>query len=248
MTALVGWENFFVIVGSSAGALIGLQFVVISLIADMPIARGQAQAGDAFATPTVVHFGAVLLLSAILSAPWHGFATAAVLWGLVGLSGIVYEIIVARRMRMQIVYTPEFEDWLFHVLLPFAAYATLAIYRHSRLATICATPCLALQRRRCCCSSSAFITPGMPSRTMSLSRKGDNRRPSAAPVSRSSTIASSSRGALPRSMRSTDSYSSAALRSPPSPSTCATTCRHDAERPHNLLRQGITAAAVRTSQ
>jgi len=32
MTALSGWENFYVIVGSSAGALIGLQFVVITLI------------------------------------------------------------------------------------------------------------------------------------------------------------------------------------------------------------------------
>ncbi|MFZ1072124.1 MAG: hypothetical protein WAO21_01690 [Verrucomicrobiia bacterium] len=32
MTALDGWENFYVIVGSSAGALIGLQFVVITLI------------------------------------------------------------------------------------------------------------------------------------------------------------------------------------------------------------------------
>jgi hypothetical protein len=126
MTALSGWENFYVIVGSSAGALIGLQFVVITLIADRPIAPGQAQAGDAFATPTIVHFGAVLLLSAILSAPWHGVASAAVLWGLLGLTGIMYEIIVARRMRMQTIYTPQFEDWLFHVLLPFAAYATLA--------------------------------------------------------------------------------------------------------------------------
>jgi len=34
MTALDGWENFYVIVGSSAGALIGLQFVVITLIAN----------------------------------------------------------------------------------------------------------------------------------------------------------------------------------------------------------------------
>jgi hypothetical protein len=34
MTALAGWESFYVIVGSSAGALIGLQFVVITLIAD----------------------------------------------------------------------------------------------------------------------------------------------------------------------------------------------------------------------
>ncbi len=79
-----------------------------------------------FATLTIVHFGAVLLLSAVQCAPWHRIGTAAVLWGLLGLSGIVYEIIVARRMRMQIIYTPEFEDWLFHVLLPFAAYATLA--------------------------------------------------------------------------------------------------------------------------
>ena len=39
MTATAGWENFYVIVGSSAGALIGLQFVVITLIADMPIAE-----------------------------------------------------------------------------------------------------------------------------------------------------------------------------------------------------------------
>ena len=56
MTVLSGWQNFYVIVGSSAGALIGLQFVVIALIADMPIVRGQAQAGAAFATPTIVHF------------------------------------------------------------------------------------------------------------------------------------------------------------------------------------------------
>jgi hypothetical protein len=70
MTALDGWGNFYVIVGPSAGALIGLQFVVMTLIANMPLTRGGAQAGDTFTTPTVVHFGAVLLLSAVGSAPW----------------------------------------------------------------------------------------------------------------------------------------------------------------------------------
>jgi hypothetical protein len=72
MTALAGWENFYVIVGSSAGALIGLQFVVITLIAEIPIVRDVERASSAFATPTIVHFGAVLLLSAVISAPWHG--------------------------------------------------------------------------------------------------------------------------------------------------------------------------------
>jgi len=126
MTALNGWENFYVIVGSSAGALIGLQFVVMTLIAGRSVARGEAQAGDAFSTPSVVHFGVVLLLSAIISAPWDRIGTVAVLWGGVGLCGIVYVVIVARRMRAQTVYKPVFEDWLFHVLLPLAAYAVLA--------------------------------------------------------------------------------------------------------------------------
>jgi len=39
----------------------------------------------------------------------------------------VYEIVVFRRMRLQTAYTPEFEDWLFHVLLPFVACAALAV-------------------------------------------------------------------------------------------------------------------------
>ena len=126
MTALNGWENFYVIVGSSAGALIGLQFVVMTLIAGRSVARGEAQAGDAFSTPSVVHFGVVLLLSAIISAPWDGIGTAVVLWGGVGLIGIVYVVVVARRMRAQTVYKPVFEDWAFHVFLPLAAYAMLA--------------------------------------------------------------------------------------------------------------------------
>jgi ABC-type nickel/cobalt efflux system permease component RcnA len=126
MSPLDGWANFYVIVGSSAGALIGLQFVVMTLIAGRSVARGEAQAGDAFSTPSVVHFGVVLLLSAIISAPWDGIGAVVIVWGGVGLIGIVYVAVVARRMRAQTVYKPVFEDWLFHVLLPLAAYAILA--------------------------------------------------------------------------------------------------------------------------
>src|SRR5436190_24376937 len=35
------WENFYVIVGSSAGALTGLQFVVMALIPDSPTQAGE---------------------------------------------------------------------------------------------------------------------------------------------------------------------------------------------------------------
>jgi hypothetical protein len=126
LPALTAWENFYVIVGSSAGALIGLQFVVITLIADLPNMRDGERASSAFGTPTIVHFGAVLVLAAIISVPWYGITAAAISWGVLGLAGVIYEIIVARRMRTQTAYSPEFEDLLFHFLLPFVAYTILA--------------------------------------------------------------------------------------------------------------------------
>jgi hypothetical protein len=127
MTALREWADFYVIVGSSAGALIGLQFVVVTLIADIPVLRGQQQAGEAFGTPTIVHLGVALLMSAILDIPWNGIGAAAMVWGLVGFCGIVYEIIVVQRMRVQTLYKPVSEDWVFHVVLPIAAYVGLVV-------------------------------------------------------------------------------------------------------------------------
>src|SRR5438445_12015329 len=127
MTAFNGWENFYVIVGSSAGALIGLQFVVVTLISGRPLGRAEAQAGGAFATPNIVHFGVVLLLSAMVSAPWNEVALVAALWGIVGLGGVGYVVLVSRRMRLQGAYRPVFAAWSFHVLLTLAAYAILAI-------------------------------------------------------------------------------------------------------------------------
>lgn len=127
MSPLAGWENFYVIVGSSAGALIGLQFVVVTLIADMPMGPNAAEAGEAFATPTIVHFGVVVLLAALLNAPWQTVSIAAVAWGLVGVGGFIYALVVWRRMRVQTAYRPETEDWVFYALLPLMAYATLSV-------------------------------------------------------------------------------------------------------------------------
>jgi hypothetical protein len=125
MSDFARWDSFFVMVGSAAGALIGLQFVVMTLVAERPSLRA-ADAGAAFATPTIVHFGTVLLLSALMRVPWPSIGIAAAVWGVIGIGGIVYALIVIRRMRLQTIYCPEFEDWLFHAMLPLAAYAILA--------------------------------------------------------------------------------------------------------------------------
>jgi hypothetical protein len=126
MSELGQWDSFYVIVGSAAGGLIGLQFVVMTLIADRP-PPGAAEAGPAFASPTIIHFSTVLLLAAVLRAPWHSFSSVAAFWSLVGLCGVIYTGIVARRMRVQTAYAPVFEDWLFHALLPLIAYLVLAL-------------------------------------------------------------------------------------------------------------------------
>jgi hypothetical protein len=124
MTELAEWESFYVIVGAAAGALIGLQFVVMTLIAERPPPRA-AEAGPAFATPTIVHFGTALLLSALLRAPWQGIMTAATVWGLIGASGAAYMVIVARRIRAQTAYRPVFKDWLSYAVVPATAYVLL---------------------------------------------------------------------------------------------------------------------------
>lgn len=119
---LAGWENFYVIVGSSAAALTGLQFVVIALIAEVR-PRSSSQQIEAFGTPTVVHFCVALLISAIVSAPWVRLTSAAIALGAVGIFGVGYASVVYRRTRrQQHLYKPVFEDWLWHVILPFVAY------------------------------------------------------------------------------------------------------------------------------
>jgi hypothetical protein len=126
MQALADWDSFYVIVGSSAGALIGLQFVVMTLVAANP-PKGVSEGSAAFSTPTVVHFSSVLLLSALVRIPWQSTESAALAWGLLGLCGLLYTAAVVRRMHSQSVYDPVFEDWLFHALLPIAAYAMLGV-------------------------------------------------------------------------------------------------------------------------
>jgi hypothetical protein len=120
------WENFYVIVGSSAAALTGLQFVVIALIAESTAKTG-GRAIAAFGTPTVVHFCAALLASAIVSAPWRGLSNPALFVGGLGVAGVLYALVVTKRARQQTVYTPVFEDWLWHSILPFCAYGVMTV-------------------------------------------------------------------------------------------------------------------------
>lgn len=123
-TPLADWSSFYVIVGSSGAALIGLQFVVLTLIAEIQVYSTHAQV-RAFATPTITHFGAALLVSTIMSAPWKSLTGMTIALRVIGLLGVLYAVLTLWRARSQHDYVPVWQDWLFHNAIPFVIYTAL---------------------------------------------------------------------------------------------------------------------------
>jgi hypothetical protein len=126
---LAGWDNFYVIIGSAAGGLTGLTFVVMALARD----SGQVRPAGvgAFMTPMIVHFCGALALAAFMSMPHQRPGTLAVGLALGGLAGTVYGGVVAANMwqtgRGATHYIPVREDWIWNVILPTVAYAGLIV-------------------------------------------------------------------------------------------------------------------------
>lgn len=120
---LAAWSNFYVIVGSSAAALTGLMFVVITLVSRSPTTR---EGTATFSTPTVVHFGSALLLGAILAAPWPSLRHLGIVLAIVGLCGMIYALRVTLRTQRLTTYRPDVDDWVWYAILPVLAYLTVA--------------------------------------------------------------------------------------------------------------------------
>ena len=121
------WESFYVILGSSSAALIGLQFVVITLVAERRAHQAEHYTLSAFATPTVVHFAGALLVSAAMTTPWPSPQAVGIALIVCGIAGVSYGVRVILRALRQKSYKPVWEDWLWHVVLPDIAYVSLAV-------------------------------------------------------------------------------------------------------------------------
>jgi hypothetical protein len=128
---LAGWANFYLITGTAAAALTGLQFIVQTLLASeafRPIIEGDPEGGvGTFGSPTVVHFTLALIVSAVMCVPWPGFSGLRAALGVLGACALAYSVIILRRVRRQRSYVPVAEDWFWYILLPGAAYAALLL-------------------------------------------------------------------------------------------------------------------------
>jgi hypothetical protein len=121
---LIPWLTFYGMTGTSAATLTGLMFVVITLVSGEQRPT-TADGGATFTTPTVMHFGAALLVSALLIAPWHSSGGPATLLGITGLYCTFHMLRVTIKARRLTMYSPDAEDWAWYAILPAVAYLTL---------------------------------------------------------------------------------------------------------------------------
>jgi hypothetical protein len=103
-----------------------------------------------YITPTIVHFGTVLALSAYMSIPHQTIVSLSAGLAICGTGGVVYAAVIANNLhRFAAQYVPVAEDWVWHVILPTLDYATLLgvaflIWYRMQLALYCGAAVLTL--------------------------------------------------------------------------------------------------------
>jgi hypothetical protein len=129
----VGWENFYGMVGQTAGTLIGLMFVVVTLGATLGgevRRKALLTAVPMLVTPTLVHFGAVLFIAMLALVPKA--SSVVVPWCLLacGVAGIVYVVILGAGIfsdRPSLMDRADIGAHAAYVPVPAIAYITFAI-------------------------------------------------------------------------------------------------------------------------
>jgi len=118
------WSEFYLLAGSAAAVLIGLIFVVISLMQDRP--RSSVLAGSRlYMGPIVLGVSFVLVLSAAALTPhiepreFAGIAAVVALWGLV--RGVISLLGIRRFTEV------HWTDVWFYGVIPVAIYGALAV-------------------------------------------------------------------------------------------------------------------------
>jgi len=121
------WSGFFTMMATAAATLVGLMFVVVTLVTRMERTSDSNLGISTFSTPTVIHFGSSLLISSILIAPWPRLAGTFVCITLLGVAGVAHMLSVAGKARRMTIYEPDSEDWVWYTIFPFIAYVAVLV-------------------------------------------------------------------------------------------------------------------------
>ena len=121
-----GWENFFYLIGSAAGALIGIMFIVITLTAGHE-PRRVSRGAPVYVTPIVFHFSVVLVVSATSEVPGLILPAVAGFMGASAIGGLAYSILTTIRLCRKGWEDPipGWSDKCFYGFLPTTIYVAL---------------------------------------------------------------------------------------------------------------------------
>ena len=122
---LTAWTSFFALTGTSAAALTGLMFVVITLVTGSKRQSATSTGLNTFSTPTVLHFATALLVSGVLSAPWSALTVPASILGIAALFCVIHMCRVIARTTQLDTYKADLEDWTWFNILPLISYLVL---------------------------------------------------------------------------------------------------------------------------
>jgi hypothetical protein len=113
---LHNWDHFYILAGTAAATAIGLVFVIITLV---NLSASRATKGiHAFVTPTLVHFGGVLLQTLILLAPWPSVWALGIILGLCGLVGLAYDLVLIKIRRKLEFASLDVGRWIAYTGVP----------------------------------------------------------------------------------------------------------------------------------
>ena len=126
-----GWGEFYLLAGSAAAVLIGLIFVVVTLMQDRP--RSSVLAGSKlYMGPVVLNVSFALVLSAAALVPEISAKCFSVIAGVVSLWGLVRGVqCIAGIAALTGADKPHWSDVWFYGILPTLLYVLLAIIAHA---------------------------------------------------------------------------------------------------------------------
>jgi len=125
-TALVPWQNFYLLTGTSAATLTGLMFIAVTFGASMAT-KATAESARAFLDPPYRHFLQIIVTACLLMIPTLGATVlGAVLIGIAafrlgGLTWIFRQYLSAHRTHGDL----EASDWVLAIVLPLVCHTLL---------------------------------------------------------------------------------------------------------------------------
>ncbi|MBA3868662.1 MAG: hypothetical protein ABI970_08725 [Chloroflexota bacterium] len=116
--ALHDWQTFYFMMGTASATLIGLMFIAVSLGADLPAATDESGI-SAFVTPMLIHFGSVLMISALMLIPTFRLMSLGIAVVVIGGAFTIYSFWI----RRQFINHPSNgnyskSDWKWYVYFP----------------------------------------------------------------------------------------------------------------------------------